>query len=260
MKVEVLDPQNSDHNGICQSFLISEVGSFGELLNVLYSYREKYCESSILMTLDDLGQAQYTSGHATISHDLDDTDGYDLSGIDPSAFEHGEHIGYLSTRSEFFIRRENFLRKAKGFGFSDASKRGVSLDDEELSLLEEIHANPIGFISDEILLKVVPVEKSYMAMCAFPNGYFTSDLNPFENYAVAKQLSEKYGYELFGIGASLLGFIRNSPLTESEASLLCVDLAFLYNLNETHASIVSLGNIAKAKEFLFIKYVDYLEI
>lgn len=111
-------------------------------------------------------------------------------------------------------------------------------------------------MDQHILVKIVPVSKSYEAICGFPNGYFSSDLNPFENYAVAKHLHDKYGYEFFGIGASLLGFIRNHPLEEQEAAALVTDLIALYN---SDASIYdSMLDLVKGSKYLILKYIDYL--
>jgi hypothetical protein len=105
----------------------------------------------------------------------------------------------------------------------------------------------------------VPVEKSYLAICDFPNGYFTCDLNPFENYSVAKLLSDKYGYKFFGIGASLIGFIRKNKPTDNEADLLAKDLSKLYNINDNSQLVDRLANLAKNNNVLFLKYVDDIE-
>jgi len=259
MKIKTLDIENTKHEIICDSFLVTDISSFQELEDLYREYNKQYNGNTVLLTLDDLGQAQYTSMHATMSQDLDDTEGYDLSNIDPRTFEEGEHLGYLSTKSEFFIRRSNFERKVEGSSFSDACNRGLTIDNEETSLLETIHKSPMEFLDSEVVIKIVPVKKSYMAVSAFPNGYFTSDLNPFENYSVAKHLSENYGYKLFGIGASLLGFIRDNGLSDAESKLLEVDLANLYNQKQSEPTIGRLVNLAKENNFLFLKYVEYLE-
>ena len=87
----------------------------------------------------------------------------------------------------------------------------------------------------------------------FPNGYFSSDLSPFENYALAKHFYEKYGFELMGIGASLLGFIRHGSLDQQQKIELCSDLAKLYNSDKNISD--KLINILN-NNFLFIKYTD----
>ena len=178
--------------------------------------------------------------------------------IDPSAFENDEHIGYLSTPSEFFILKENFLKQVTDVDFSEACERGLTLEEEEIIFLEKINKSPIKYLNKQILLKIIPVSKSYEAICGFPNGYFTSDLNPFENYAVAKHLNQKFGYELFGIGASLIGFIRSGNLGESQAKELVNDLNELYNSDEGMAD--KMIEIVKNNNHLFIKYTEDINI
>ena len=259
MKLKSLGSEDTSSEIICESFLVSDINSFDEVIVFLHEYENKYKEFSILLTLDDLNQAHYTSMHATMAHDLNETDGYDLSQLDPRAFEGGEHIGYLSTQSEFFIRKANFERKIESVSFIDACKRGLTISEEELTLLESIHRDPMTFIDSEIIVRLVPVESSFLAISAFPNGYFRCDLNPFENYAVAKKLHEKYGYKLFGIGASLLGFVRDDVLNEQSAVLLAADIALLYNTTESDPHINSLINLAKTHNYFFLKYIESLE-
>ncbi len=220
---------------------------------------DKYKDNSILITLDDLGQASYTSMHAKMSHDLDDIEGHDLSSIAPSAFESGEHKGYLSTKSEYFIRSANFEKRAKGIHFSDACKRGLTINDDELILLERIHQKPIDAIDRKVLVYLVPVNETALAISAFPNGYFTSDLDPFENYGLANHLREKYGYHLFGVGASLIGFRRYEALSGDAARFLGEDLANLYNQSQVASVAERFTKIAVANEYLFLKYVELLE-
>ena len=259
MKLKALKPEDIGDVFLCDSFLATDIASFQELQDLITEYEEKYTGHTALITLDNLGQAEYTSGHATMAHDLDDTDGYDLSDIDPRAFEDGEHIGCLSTQSEFFIRRENFERKAQKANFSDACGRGLTLCDDELNLLQKVNEKPMEHLDRDILLRLVPVKKPYLAICAFPNGYFNCDLNPLENYAVAKHLWEKYEYRLFGVGASLLGFVRGSALKDTESLSLAVDLANLYNQDQTDRGVSRLAAQATENNYLFLKYVEYLE-
>ena len=257
MKISPLGVDQSNGAILFDSYIIENLPSFDALLEVYQQFRQDHPGKSVIVTLDDLGQAEYTSMHATMSHDLDNTEGHDLSGIDASAFENGEHIGYLSTPSEFFIQKENFLQQAKDIGFSDACDSGLTIETSEMELLEKIKKSPIDYLDRHILVKIVPVSKSYEAICGFPNGYFSSDLNPFENYAVAKHLHEHYGYEFFGIGASLLGFIRSRPIEEQEAAALVSDLIELYNSDESlYDKMLAL---VKDSQYLILKYTEYLE-
>ena len=193
MKIKNLEVSDTGNEMICNGFLITEIETFDQLINAYDEYSRKFPGDSILVSLDNLGQAQYTSMHSTMFHDLDDIEGHDLSSIDPNAFEEGEHVGYLSTISEFFIRENNFKSNLKDVTFLDACSRGLELDDVELSLMEEIHASPKLVLDERVVMLVVPVREPSLALCACPNGYFSSDLNPFENYALAAYLNERYG-------------------------------------------------------------------
>jgi hypothetical protein len=179
----------------------------------------------LLATLDDLGQACYTSGHAIDFHDLDNTEGHDLSGLDPAAFEDGAHVGYLSTASEFGIRRENLLRKAAGVSFDDL--RGKLLWTPGSSILD-VATHHADELDGEMYIQIVPVAHAWQTVAAFPNGYFTDDLSPMEVCALARRFEEMHDHRLFGIGASYLGFARNGAMDAPAAHALAEDILTLY--------------------------------
>lgn len=254
MQIRPLGPNESSTEKLVETYIIEDCTTFNELLKVYQLFKMEHQDKTVLVSLDDTNQAEYTSTHAIQMNNLDETEGYDLSKLDPSAFENGEHIGYLSTASEFFIRKVNFLKQIEDVDFSSACDRGLSIEETELLLLQKINNNPIAYIDQQIVLKIVPVNKSYEALCASPNGYFASDLNPFENYAIAKHLHDKYGYELFGIGASLLGFIRASYLDDQQAKELKDDLIKLYQADAGMSH--KLLELVKSHHHLFIKYTE----
>lgn len=257
MQIKPLTTNQSSEQILFDSFVIENLNSFDELLEVYNTYKQNNSDKIIVLTLDDLGQAEYTSGHSINLNDLDETEGYDLSVLDKACFEDGEHLGYLSTPSEFFIRKENFLKQTKDIDFASVCDKELTIDENEISILEKINYSPFEYLDQLIILKVIPVEKSYEGICGFPNGYFESDLNPFENYALAKHLFEKYNFELFGIGASFLGFIKNENLEENELKELIRDLSKLYNTTEIAFS--KFAEIIKNNKYLFLKYIEYLE-
>lgn len=257
MQIRPLTSDDSSNELLVESFLIEELTSFDELLEVYHIYKQKSPDKTLIFTLDDLGQAEYTSGHSIQANNLDETAGYDLSGLDKSCFEDGEHLGYLSTPSEFFIRKENFLKQTTGIDFAAVCAGRLTMDEDEISILEDVNQSPFDYLDEQLILKIVPVEKSYEGICAFPNGYFSSDLNPFENYALAKQLFEKFDFELFGIGASLLGFIRTEKLEENKLKELIADLSKLYHTTEN--AFDQFAEVIRDKKWLFFKYIESLE-
>lgn len=257
MQIKPLKSSQSSNEILFDSYIIENLKSFNELIDVFQNHKQNNSNKVIISTLDDLGQAEYTSSHSTMSNYLDETEGYDLSEIDTSCFEDGEHLGYLSTPSEFFIRKGNFLKQTKNIDFQSVCERNLTIDEDEILILEKINQSPFEYLDEQIILKIVPVEKPYEGICGFPNGYFESDLNPFEIYALAKYLFEKYDFEFFGIGASFLGFFRNKKLEDNQAKELSKDLSKLYNT--TVNEFDKLIEVIKTKNYLFLKYIEYLE-
>lgn len=256
MQIKPLMPGQSSFGNLFDIFQIEGCTSFDELITLYYKLQENNIGKSILLTLDDLGQAEYTSTHTKMMHDLDDTEGYDLSVVDAAAFEEGEHIGYLSTPSEFFIRKQNFLKRASSVDYASVSERGLTIEEDELRLLADINKSPMAYLDKRILLAVIPVEKPYETICGFPNGYFSGDLDPFENYALAKRFYDNYGYKLFGMGASLLGFIREKIPDDQQTQELAADLMEIYNSKvDISAKLIE---IIKGNNHFFIKYTESL--
>ncbi|MBP1840565.1 hypothetical protein [Formosa algae] len=237
------------------SFLIENIKSYEDLMGVYQTYKQNHPDKTIMLTLDDLGQAEYTSGHACDYNALLDTDGYDLSGLDKACYdEDNEHLGHLSTPSEYFIIRENFLKQTKSIDFKIVCEKDISNSEDDVLDLENINESPLAFLDQQVVLKILPVEQPYEGLTGFPNGYFNADFSPFENYALSKHLFETYNFELFGIGASFLGFIRNEPLKDNELKALVTDLAKLYNTTESEFE--KLADIIKDKNHLFLRYTE----
>lgn len=212
----------------------------------------------MLLTLDDVPQACYTSGHAGMSLDLSESAGMDLSSLPESCFEDGEYLGYLNTPEEFFICQHNFQHAVKEASFEQACEKGLSLAEENVEEWRGYQCNPFSIFDFPIYAMLVPVQNRYDALCAFPNGYFTCDLSPMDNFAVAKRLQEKYDYFLMGVGASYLGFFRNTPLTQEQRSGLYKDLSMLYNIDDDdHQMFDTLfEQLTKPSSHLWLRYTD----
>lgn len=63
-----------------------------------------------------------------------------------------------------------------------------------------------------------PVARSWEVITALPNGYFGGDLNPFEIAVFAQIIEKQFSYQLFGIGADLLGFVRLGDTNPEQAA------------------------------------------
>lgn len=258
MKIRKLAASDTRDEIICEAFHLSEIDSFEELVATYDDYASKFPDHSLLVSLDDLPQAQYTSTHAVLSHDLDDTQGHDLSGVDACAFEDGEHLGYLSTPSEFFIRERNFIKRAREVSFADVCAKGLRMDEEDFCVLERLHDDPMPVLDAVVQMWAAPVKDPALSLCAFPNGYFSVDLSPLENFALASYLNDHYGLRLFGIGASCIAFRSDSPLSQSQAQALAHDLCRLYTFESDDDYRPRIETLLQGRKFVFLCYAEEL--
>ena len=221
---------------LCDGYILTDVETFDELRSFIHASRAKHPNCRLLTTLDDHGQAAYTSGHAIMAHRLDDVLGHDLSALEPTCFENGAHIGSLTTKAEFPIRLANMQRASEPRLFDDLQgKLTWGPDDWGLDFFE-LNAAPSSILDHaEILVQIVPVEQAFETLAAFPNGYFTDDLSPLDSWCLAKHLDTTYGIELFGIGASYMAFEQTRPLNEREQRRAATDILSLYNMSEEPA-------------------------
>lgn len=244
---------------LCDGLTAHDLPSFADLLALHARLQAEHPGKRVLASLDDLGQASYTSGHATDFHELDDIAGHDLSGLGPEAFENGQHRGYLGTPAEFPIRLANLLERARDVeleqisGLLDWETPGDSND------LVTINRDPEAALrigeEQHVLFQVAPVDVAAQAVAAFPNGYFTADLNPMQTYVLARRLEDQYDFSLFGIGARMLGFRRKAALPADRARTLAKDLAAFY-AGAPPAAADALALLLTGRDWLLLRYTE----
>lgn len=207
----------------------------------------------MLATLDDLGQACYTSGHAADHYGLDDVEGHDRTGLNADLIEDGEHP------AQFPIRLANLRKLAEAVdprdvaGLLDWATTGESNDlitvnrhpDRALRIADE----------EEVIFQYAPVSSPAEAIAAFPNGYFNADLGPMHNLALARRLESTYGLALFGIGSRFLGFRRSEALGEAMARDLAAELAALYRGAPPDAA-AELAHLLARRDWLLFRYTE----
>lgn len=244
---------------LCDGVTAHNLSSFADLLALHARLQQEQPNCRVLASLDELGQACYTSGHGTGAYELDDVEGHDLSGLGEEVFEDGEHLGYLSTPAEFPIRLANLLKLSDAVDIEDVA--GV-LDWEttgDANDLVTINRDPETALriskEKEILFQFVPVTAAADAIAAFPNGYFRSDLNPMQNHALASHLEAEYGLALFGIGSRFLGFCRKEALGNDTARALATALAVFYD-GTPPAAIEALARLITGRDWLLLRYTE----
>jgi hypothetical protein len=248
---------SKDFEYLCDVYEAEKYDSQAELLEDWRALGNMFPDSRILLTLDNLGQAQYTSMHSKGSHDLDETEGYDLSSLDEICFEDGEHVGYLSSKSEFFIRLGNFEKLCKESSLEQIfQEKNLLLNDESLSELISAQENWVSILDDSIYAFRAIVNTAEDSLAAFPNGYFSSDLNPFENHALCRHLRENYGYSLIGIGASYLALIRETQLSPTQTSGLTELFLKLYGEKARSWIELVMNKNDESQHVLVLRYTE----
>lgn len=246
---------------ICDGVIAEQVADFAALRAVVRDLQAKYPDARVLATLDDAGQAVYTSGHAIEKHRLDDTEGHDLSRLGPECFEDGEHCGYLTTPIEIPIGLANLQARAAQTTFADAA--GLlgweAADDEGPATPDAVMREPDVALrtaaQPEFHFQFVPVSVAADALAALPNGYFACDLTPMQSYAVARHLEQHHAMALFGVGASFLGFIRDGVLTANEAIALARDIVSLYG-GAPGDAVHRLADALTGRDWLLLRYTE----
>ncbi|MBN8500800.1 MAG: hypothetical protein J0M19_06585 [Sphingomonadales bacterium] len=244
---------------LCDGFTATNITSLDLLLAEIFRLRREFPGHQVVATLDDLQQACYTSGHGTAAHDLDSTAGHDLTGLDPKAFTDGEHLGYLSTTSEFPIRYSNLARLAAACALPDLQNKlfwDEQGADNDLVSINRLPDQALQLhLEEAVLFQLVPGADPGGPIAAFPNGYFASDLSPIENFALACHLHTEYGFRLFGIGSRFLGFDRDEGLSVEAATALSRDLISIYE-DVPRQVLSELAQTLTGRQTVFIRYTE----
>jgi hypothetical protein len=244
---------------LCDGVTAHNLASFADLLALHARLQQDRPDVRVLASLDNLGQAGYTSGHCIETHGLDAIDGRDVSALPRDAFEDGEYLGFLTTRAAFPIRLENLMDAAAGVTIQAAA--GVLPwqtpgDSNDLVTVNNDPEQALRIAGEpEVVFQFVPVKAAADALAAFPNGYFSSDLTPIQNLAVARRLEATYGLALFGVGSRFLGFRRGEPFGEAEAQALSDELVGLYEETPPEAAGL-LARVVSGRTWLLFRYTE----
>ena len=244
--------------GLCDQYRLSEVASIDELFAACEQIVAKHPGCRPLLSLDDLAQARYTSGHARQGIDLDEVTELDLAGLPPECFEDGEYQGDMTTKAEFPICVRNFAALTAGVSFNDACAHELTLDAEGLAEWVGYQQQPLALLDQPLAALVVPVAEACEALAAFPNGYFSADLGPAHNFAVARHLAQHHGYQLIGVGAAYLGFLRDAPASPDTARAVAADFCALYNVTDEQQAgfCATVAQAVLGRAYLWLRYVE----
>ncbi len=185
-------------------------------------------EHKVLVTLDDIWQASYTSFHASESYNIDFGSWLNEDSVDPAWLDGNFLIDDLPFEAYFKVRSLGFANGLQKTKFEDIFGHYLQISKTRIEDLFSANRNLVSLMAPETILMKVPVKHHYESIYAFPNGYFSDDLNPFEVFLYAKHMEEHFGYQLFGIGAQYLGFRKSRTLSDQELNDLMAILDRLY--------------------------------
>jgi hypothetical protein len=248
MRIERLtDESRGFRTSVLAQAKVTGAIEFPSLLELVRSERISYPDAAVFVTLDDLGQALYTSMHATESTELEiEVDDLDFE-RDPVAVRRGTLRQVAHT--------------ARMLAVAELRRRWSDLADtrecppEWIATIAAVNANPASIVDDEVHVLNVPVADALMAIAGLPNGYFSDDWDTFDNFAVTSHLAATYHYRPLGIGASWIGFERDAPLSLTQARQLVGELTPIYG-NPDAPGWFALIDALTSQPTLLLGYTD----
>jgi len=251
------EPSNECNRGfLCEYFRIHELLDINELVASVKKLAIEHEQFKFIITLDDIAQATYTSMHSIACNSLDDGDWIAKENIDDSLMDGNYFRDDLSFEQNFTIRHMGFKHGLIDIKFEDIFDKDLSLGHDSKKEMIEANKNLLSLIDKEVYLLKVPVTNSYEAILAFPNGYFSSDLSPFENYLLAKELEDSYGFYLFGIGASYISFSKGVGFCDSKIASLVDLLIKIYSHENDKALTEFLSESILKQDILTLRYSE----
>ncbi|WP_267531289.1 hypothetical protein [Acinetobacter oleivorans] len=237
------------HELICYA-TISEINSWNDVVNLYSEIKQNNFPKKVLLLLEDIGQCQYTSMHASMGDGLY----FDTSEL----VEDDSEASWDNTRPlELQYHIEQLLKPENYIDFNNLPKK-LKYSDEDQATLLQINAEPDEILDEVIQVKLVNSETETQKIAACLNGYFSCDLNPFESFSLIQHLDQNYDLEYVGLGASLLFFIKTPKFDANKTPQLLNELSNFYQFNQiTHNQLEQhLSN----HEYLILPYVESLEV
>jgi len=231
---------------------INESKSWQDILNLYLEIKAKNTPKKVLMLLEDIGQCEYTSMHASMgdglyfdtSEVIEECEDEDISHYNTLPFQLKYHVEQL-------LKPENQIKLHDIYGKFNYS-------DQDLSILMQINEHPEKILDDVIQLKLVNTETETEKFAAQLNGYFSCDLSPFESFSLIQYLDHNFDLEYVGLGASLLFFIKKPNFTSDKLDMLFEDLEKIYAYNQE--TRIKLKQHLSDHNYIILPYVDSLDV
>jgi hypothetical protein len=241
----------------CDGVTIEHVRTFAELRAILKEQQAAHPLCRAFMGFDDVGQADYTSGHVAFGMALDEVEGRDLSRYDPARFDPEDP---RADCPELFPERlANFMdyigRESGGIPEGVLSWSDPDVLNDVLSANRDPDAVCRIARERDFFIQFAPVDRPAQVLASFPNGYFHGDLTPAQNYALAERFHREFGLELDGIGSSFLSFGRDAPLDGETAQAAAIAILALYSEAPAGAA-EELAAMMTGRDWVLVRYTQ----
>ena len=231
---------------LCPGYHCEGGGTMSALLQIMDEKRAAHPGAGMLTTLDHVGQAFYTSGHTIDANELDPA-------LDDDVVISEDDTLPLP---DFATRLDRLVKAAETVTLDQISNRLWWTGEDRLSFFA-LQDEPDAILDREhVYIQAVPVSRAWEMMAAFPNGYFHGDFSPMENFVLARHLEEAFGYGLFGIGASYIGFRRTSSFSSDRLGDLAAFVISLHAVSNEPDLLWKVRMRLEASDLLFLAYID----
>lgn len=221
MKITSIPLDKAVSDGPIDAFshvVLGDSPTLDEVLDCLASLHVANPRHRYLCTLDDVGQCRYTSMHAFDDARIALYEDEDPATPEDALAARERLLAHVIAQLEHSFHRLEWT-----------TLPGTLLcNDADIETLVTANAAPDLIVDEAVCVQQVPVDRDDLLIAALPNGYFSADWDIFQNHALIRHLQERYDYRLFGLGASWLGFQRDSAPSPAEASALVADLQRVY--------------------------------
>lgn len=248
MKMTLIPLENAVSDGPIDAFshaLLTDAPTLDEVRACLASLHAGDERHRYLCTLDDAGQCRYTSMHAADDERIALYDDEDPATPADALVSRQRLLAHVVAQLEDARHRLHWTALAGTLMCSDP----------DIEALLAANSTPDRIVDDVVCVQRVPVERDDLLIAALPNGYFSADWDVFKNHALICHLQQQYGYRLFGLGASWLGFQRDSAPGPAQAAALVADLKQVYAAG-TDAAWAGLAATLATRTTLLLGYTE----
>ncbi|OJU53194.1 MAG: hypothetical protein BGN93_14970 [Acinetobacter sp. 39-4] len=232
---------------------IVEIQSWAELLECYRSLKQDVYPKKVFLVLDDAAQAKYTSMHAVEDDRLYVDFSDDLKGIevDDPRWEQSYQNVCVPKQLQHYLQQLN--DPAQQQRFESLAEKMQHYDENDLDALLYFNQDLLISLDSVIEVKVADIETEALKLAMLPNGYFSCDFNPFENYALIQRM-QHYGFEFIGLGAALLGWIKTADFEAEKIEDLIQDLSLIYPLDSSHQK--AMKDLIFKNNYLILPYSE----